>query len=100
MGAPTGSLEVRSVTRPRDSIRSGPAPLTPVMVTVAGRSTERRLISDQVSASGVHVCAALWLGVRAGGRLVGAMQRGSISPMVMSSPGDFRCRGEPPAKET
>src|ERR1039458_2353190 len=85
MGAPTGSVEVCSSMRPRDTgWRAFPA--KPLMATVAAPATDCFLIAAQVAGSGTQVWAAACCGVRLGGRLLGETQRGSISPMRIRSP--------------
>src|ERR1700690_510550 len=97
MGAPTGSFEVWMVTWPLET--GVLSLLRPVMVTVAGRWAERRLISAQTAASGAQVREAACSGVNLGGWLVGPMQRGSISPTRIGSPGAWMRRGAAPSEK-
>src|ERR1039457_6909749 len=101
MGAPTGSVEVCSSMRPRDTgWRAFPA-AKPLMATVAGPATDCFLMAAQAPGSGVHVWAAACCGVRLGGRLLGETQRGSISPMRIRSPLDATWMpAEPSANDT
>src|ERR1035438_9353517 len=80
MGAPTASLEVQMPAAPRETACAGASPRNPVMVTVAGRETERRLMVCHAAGSGVQECAAANWGVSAGGSFVSATQSGSILP--------------------
>ena len=99
MGAPTGSFDVVSVTRPWDTGVAWPLYLEPAINMVAGRSVECCLIVAHRGASGVQVCAAACSGVREGGWLVSEMQRGSISPIRIGSPWELTWIGsEPSAK--
>src|SRR5438128_1754999 len=59
------------------------------MVIVTGDSTDRCLMADHVTPSGVHVCAAACSGVSFGSSFDGATASGSISPICSRSPGDF-----------
>src|ERR1017187_4390399 len=86
MGAPTGSEEVRRVTFPRETTSWGASPRKPLMVTVAGRATECRLMACHIAGSGVQECAAAIWGVSFGGALVSATQSGSIQPMRGGAP--------------
>src|ERR1035438_5506013 len=101
MGAPTGSIEVRMATLPRETAWSGESPRKPVMVTVAALDTECRFIACHVTGSGVQECAAANCGVSLGGSLVSATQSGSIFPMRRRSPLDVtRIVAAPLPKET
>src|SRR5271157_1966184 len=91
MGAPTGSAEVLSSMCPRDTGWRAFPEAKPLMVTVAAPATECFLMAAQVAGSGIQVWAAACWGVRAGGLLVGATQRGSISPMRIRSPLAVAC---------
>src|SRR5277367_5006855 len=99
MGAPTGSFEVVSVTRPTETGLFGALSVTPVISTVAGCSMECCLMMAQVSASGIQVCAAACSSVSEGSLLFSETQRGSILPIWMGSPGEVAWIGfEPSAK--
>src|SRR5208337_229928 len=97
MGAPTGSFEVESVTRPRETGLSGVLSLRPAIATVAWHSTECCLIVAHVAASGVQVCAAACSLVSDGGWLLSDTHRGSISPMRMGSPWELTWIGSDPS---
>ena len=84
-------------TWPRETASPGRSSRKPVIVTVAGRSTERFLIAAQVSASGVQVRAAACSGVSWGGSFVSPTQRGSISPIRIRSPGERARMGAAPS---
>ena len=83
-------------TEPRESGCFVCSSAKPVMVTVAGRLTERFLMAAQVWASGFQVHAAASCGVSVGSLLLSDTQRGSISPMRIRSPRDTaRMPGKP-----
>src|ERR1035437_6162923 len=82
------------------ALRSFPS-RKPEMVTFAGRSTERLLISLHTAESGIQVRAAACCGVNRGGSLLLDTARGSISPICSRSPAALtRMAGEPSAKVT
>src|ERR1017187_8390677 len=97
MGAPTGSLEEEIVTVPRDTGTTESLPANPLIVIVAGKFSESRLIFVQVAVSGFHVLVSACSGVSG----TGGPACGSISPICKCSPvASGRIPLEPSANET
>src|SRR5208283_6042923 len=67
------------------------------MVTVAGPATECFLMSSQAALSGIQLWEPAISGVSLGNSLVGATQRGSISPIAGGLPMDWKCSAEEPS---
>ena len=75
------------VTLPRDTASFIALSPYPLIVIVAGRFTDRRLISAHVPASGFHVRIAACSAVSFGNSFVSATARGSTAPTWRLSPG-------------